>query len=204
LAIKKYAELGFVDGITTNPSLIMKSGRDHKQVITEIGEIISGPISVEGIGLSAEEMVTEAQEFKKWIKNLVVKVPMTKEGLKAVKILSNEGIKTNVTLVFSASQALLAAKAGATYVSPFVGRLDDIGQDGMELVKKIMEIYNKYEYKTQVIVASIRSVKHIEQAGLYGAHVATIPPKVFEEMFEHELTKKGILKFLEDHKKSKG
>ncbi len=202
-SIKKYAQLGLVDGITTNPTIIMKSGRNHKEVIKEIGEIVAGPISVEGIGLTAEEMIKEAEEFKKWIKNPVIKVPMTAEGLMAVKELSKKGIKTNVTLVFSASQAILVAKAGATYVSPFVGRLDDIGKNGIGLIKEIMEIYRQYGFKTEVIVASVRSIEHVERAAEYGAHIATIPPKVFDLMFEHELTKKGIAQFLEDHKKTK-
>lgn len=201
-AIKKYSELQCCDGITTNPTIIMKSGRNQKEVIQEIASIVSGPISVEGVGLDAETMIKEAEEFKTWAKNIVIKVPMTKEGLKAVKVLEEKGIQTNVTLVFSASQALLAAKAGASYVSPFVGRLDDVGVKGMDLIKEIMEIYNAYKFKSQVIVASIRSVEHVEEAARLGAHVATIPPKVFDQMWEHELTKKGIERFLEDHKKS--
>lgn len=201
-AIKKCVDSGLCDGITTNPTIILKSGREQKAVIQEIAEIVSGPISVEGIGLTAEEIIKEADEFKTWAKNIVVKVPMTQEGLKAVKILNEKGIQTNVTLVFSASQAILAAKAGATYVSPFVGRLDDLGERGMNLIKEIMEIYTAQGYKSQIIVASIRSVEHVEESAKLGAHVATIPPKVLDQMWEHELTKKGIERFLEDHKKA--
>ncbi len=200
--IKKYAEMGLCDGITTNPSLIMKSGRDHKQVIQEIADIVSGPISVEAIGSTAEEMLKEAEEFKTWAQNVVIKVPMTQEGLKAARILENSGTPVNVTLVFSAAQALLAAKAGASYVSPFIGRLDDRGERGMDLIQDIMEIFTNHWIKTQVIVASIRSVKHIEEAAKLGAHIATIPPKIMDEMWKHELTDKGIERFLEDYKKS--
>ncbi len=199
--IKKYVELGMVDGVTTNPSLILKSGRNQKEVIQEIAGIVSGPISVEGIGLKAEEIVKEAMEFKTWLKNPVIKVPMTYEGLTAVRELKKKKIQTNVTLVFSVAQALLAAKAGATYVSPFVGRLDDIGKNGMNLIREIVNVYENYSFKTQVIVASIRSVKHVEDAAIIGAHVATIPPNIYAELEKHELTTKGIEKFLEDNKK---
>ncbi len=198
--IKKYAALGMVDGVTTNPSLIAKSGRSNKDVIHDISAAISGPVSVEGVGMTAAEMLAEAAEFVKWGSNIVVKVPMTEEGLKAVRELSKKGVKTNVTLVFSASQALLAAKAGATYVSPFVGRLDDVGIDGIQLIRDIMEIFRNYGFKTEVIVASVRSQQHVELAAKAGAHIATIPDKVFAEMWKHELTDRGIAKFLEDAK----
>lgn len=200
--IRKHAELGMVDGVTTNPSLIAKSGRNQKEVIQEIASIVEGPISVEGIGDTAEQMVKEGLEFSKWAKNVVVKVPMTKEGLKAVRKLEAKGIPTNVTLVFSASQALLAAKAGASYVSPFVGRLDDVSQNGMELIAQIIPIFRNYGYKTQVIVASIRHPVHIIEAGLLGADICTVPPKVLEQLWDHPLTTKGIELFKKDYEKS--
>lgn len=201
--IKKAVGLGMCDGITTNPTIILKEGKDHKKAIQEIDKVVDGkPISIETIGLTAEEMVKEAEEFVKWAKCPVIKVPMTQEGLRTVRMLSKKKISTNVTLVFSASQALLAAKAGATYVSPFIGRLDDIGQDGMILVRDIVEIYKNYGFKTEIIVASIRSLKHVEQSAKAGAHIATIPPKIYEEMWNHELTTKGIAKFTEDYKQS--
>ena len=202
-AIKKAMELGMCNGVTTNPSLILKSGKDHKQVIGEISEVVGDkPISVEAISLDAEGMVAEAEEFVTWGKNIVIKVPMTKEGLKATRILAAKGIKTNVTLVFSASQALLAAKAGAAYVSPFVGRLDDISEDGMELVASIMDIYENYEFETEVIVASIRDPIHVVESARLGADVATIPAAVMEKLWKHPLTDAGIKKFLEDYEKS--
>lgn len=201
--IRAAVELGMCDGVTTNPTIIMKEGKEQKSVILEIAKIMKGPLSVEGIGETAEQMVSDGEEFAKWAPNVVVKVPMTNEGLKAVRILEKKGIKTNVTLVFSASQALLAAKAGASYVSPFVGRLDDIGQDGMKVVEDIVQIYKNCGFKTKIIVASVRSVAHVERAAKAGAHIATIPPKVFDEMFRHQLTDKGIALFLEDYKKAK-
>lgn len=203
-SIKKAVELGMCDGVTTNPSLILKSGRVQKEVVKEIAKIVSGPISVEGISDDAAGIVREAEEFATWAPNIVVKVPMTKEGIKAVRILSKKKIKTNVTLVFSASQALLAAKAGATYISPFVGRLDDISEDGMLLVEEIMNIFNNYEeFDTQVIVASVRDPVHVTEAAQLGAHIATIPAEVLEKMWNHPLTDKGIAKFKEDYAKSK-
>ena len=203
-AIKKAMELGMCDGVTTNPSLILKAGKDHKQVIGEISEVIGDrPISVEAISLDADGMVKEAEEFVAWGKNIVIKVPMTKEGLKATRILAEKGIKTNVTLIFSASQALLAAKAGAAYVSPFVGRLDDISEDGMELVESIMDIYENYDFETEVIVASIRDPIHVVESARLGADVATIPAAVMEKLWKHPLTDAGIKKFLEDYEKSK-
>lgn len=204
-AIKKAVALQMCDGITTNPTITLRDapGREHREVVQEIARIVKGPISVEGVGQTAEEIIKEAEEFKKWIPNAVIKVPMTEEGLKAVRILEKKGIKTNVTLVFSPSQALLAAKAGASYVSPFVGRLDDAGEDGMKIVKEIVQIYKNYGFKTKVIVASVRSVKHVIEAAKAGAHIATIPPKVYEDMWKHVLTDKGIAQFIEDYKKSK-
>ena len=201
--IKKAVELGMCDGVTTNPSLIMKSGRDQKEVILEIAKIVSGPISVEAISEDTEGMVKEAEEFATWAPNIVVKVPMTKEGIKAVRILKEKNIPTNVTLVFSSSQALLAAKAGAAFVSPFVGRLDDISQDGMALVEEIMEIFDNYDFETQVIVASIRDPIHVTESAMLGADIATIPAKVMEKLWKHPLTDKGISQFLADYEKSK-
>jgi transaldolase len=202
-AIKKAVELGMCDGVTTNPTLIMKSGKDQKSVIREIAKIVKGPISVEGIADDAPGMIKEAEEFSKWAPNIVVKVPMTKEGLKAVRYLSSKEIQTNVTLVFSASQALLAAKAGATYVSPFVGRLDDISENGMKLVADILEIFCAYDFKTEVIVASIRHPLHVVDSARMGAHIATMPADVFEKMFRHPLTDKGIAQFKDDYAKTK-
>ncbi len=202
--IKKAMDLGMCDGVTTNPSLILKSGKDHKQVIGEISEVVGDkPISVEAISLDAEGMVKEAEEFVTWGKNIVIKVPMTKEGLKATRILAEKEIQTNVTLIFSPSQALLAAKAGAAYVSPFVGRLDDISEDGMELVEAIMDIYENYEFETEVIVASIRDPIHVVESARLGADVATIPAAVMEKLWKHPLTEAGIKKFLADYEKSK-
>ncbi|NYZ73618.1 fructose-6-phosphate aldolase [Candidatus Micrarchaeota archaeon] len=202
-SIRKAVDLGLCDGVTTNPSLIMKSGKDQKTVIKEIAKIVKGPISVEGVAEDAAGMVKEGEEFAKWAPNVVVKIPMTREGMRAVRMLSEKDIKTNVTLVFSASQALLAAKAGATYVSPFVGRLDDVSQDGMALIEEIMDIFTNYEIKTEVIVASTRHPIHVVQSARLGAHIATMPAEVFEKMFRHPLTDKGIAQFKEDYAKSK-
>lgn len=201
--IEKAVELGVCDGVTTNPSLIMKAGKDHKAAIQEIAKIVEGPISVEGVGETAEEMVKEAGEFTTWAPNVVVKIPMTKEGMKAVRILSKKGIKTNVTLIFSPSQALIAAKAGAAYVSPFVGRLDDISQDGMEIIYAIMDIFTNYDFETEVIVASIRHPMHVVDAAHAGAHIATVPADVLEKLYAHPLTDKGIKTFKEHHEKHK-
>ena len=201
--IKKYAEMGMVDGVTTNPTLILKSGRRQEDVTREICAMVAGPVSAEGNAERAEDMVKEGEVFAAWAKNVVVKLPMTPEGLRAVRALSKKGIKTNVTLVFSPAQALLAAKAGATYVSPFVGRLDDVGEDGMALVEGIMEIYKAYGYKTQVIVASVRSVAHVVRSAKAGADIATVPVNVLEEMFSHKLTDAGIKKFHEDWEAAK-
>ena len=199
--IKKANEWGLVDGVTTNPSLVSKEGRDFKDLIKEICSIVDGPISAEAISLDADGMIKEARELIKIHKNIVVKIPMTLEGLKAVKVVAKEGIKTNVTLVFSPTQALMAAKAGATYASPFVGRLDDISQNGMELIDQIMTIYENYDFATEVIVASIRHPLHAVDAVLTGEHVATIPFKVIEQLSKHPLTDIGIDRFMKDWEK---
>ena len=196
--IKKYAEMGMVDGVTTNPTLMLKSGRKQEDVTREICRLVDGPVSAEGNAELAEDIVKEGEAFASWAKNVVVKVPMTQEGLKAVRALSKKGIKTNVTLVFTSAQALLVAKAGATYVSPFVGRLDDIGEDGMALIEEIMKIYRNYGYKTQVIVASVRSSAHVVRAAAAGADIATVPANIMDGMFAHKLTDAGIRKFHED------
>lgn len=200
--IRKAVAWGQVDGVTTNPSLVAKEGRDFKQVVLEICTLTDGPVSAEVIALDYDGMMKEARDYATWAKNVVVKLPMTEDGMRAVKSCTAEGIKTNVTLVFSASQALLAARAGATYVSPFVGRLDDIGQDGMGLIEEILDIYGNYSFDTQVLVASIRHPIHVLQAARLGAHVGTMPYKVLEQMFKHPLTDIGIAKFLADWKKA--
>jgi len=194
--IKEINDLGIIDGVTTNPSLIAKSGRKFEEVIKEITSIVNGPISAEVISLEAEKMVEEAKELSKIHENIVIKIPMTQEGLKAVKILSELKIKTNVTLVFSANQALLAAKAGATYVSPFVGRIDDTSFYGMDLIEDIMEIFEVYGIQTEVIAASIRNPLHVLEAAKAGADIATIPYKVLKQMIKHPLTDIGVEKFL--------
>ena len=196
--IKEGASWGIVDGVTTNPTLIAKEKRDFKQVVKEICEIVDGPISAEVISEDAEGMVKEARELVQIHKNIVVKIPMTVEGLKVVSTVSKEGIKTNVTLIFSANQALLAAKAGATYVSPFLGRVDDIGSEGMELVRTIVEIFDIYGFDTEVIAASVRHPLHVVDAALAGSHIATIPMKVLQQMVKHPLTDKGIESFMKD------
>jgi transaldolase len=200
--IKKANELGLLDGVTTNPSLVSKEGREFKELIIEICGIVNGPVSAEVISNDAKGMIKEARELAKLADNIVVKIPLIKEGLKAVKILSGEGIKTNVTLCFSAVQALMAAKAGAHYISPFVGRLDDIGHDGMEIVEQILGIYENYGYETEVIVASIRNPIHVLKAALMGADIATIPFNVMEQLIRHPLTDAGLEKFLADWKKT--
>lgn len=199
--IREAASLGIVDGVTTNPSLIAKEGRDFKQVIHEICSIVDGPISAEAVSLEADKMVAEGEDLAKIHKNIVVKLPMTRDGLKATKVLADKGIKVNMTLVFSPTQALLAAKVGAAYVSPFVGRLDDISHYGMDLVRQIMAIYNNYGFGTEVIVASVRNPLHVVDAALAGAHIATIPFSVIDQMAKHPLTDIGIEKFLSDWKK---
>lgn len=199
--IKQAAEYGLLDGVTTNPSLIAQTKRQFKEVITEICELVDGPISAEVISLEADGMIREAKELKAIHKNIVVKIPLTMDGLKATKWCSENGIQTNVTLCFSPLQALMAAKAGATYISPFVGRLDDIGQDGMELISQIIEIYSNYGFETQVLVASIRHPMHVLEAARLGADVVTIPFKVLSQLVQHPLTEIGIKKFLSDWEK---
>jgi len=199
--IKEAASLGLIDGVTTNPSLMAREGRSPQQVLEEICQLVAGPVSAEVISLESMGMIGEARQLVKIAKNIVVKIPLTKEGLKAVKVLAQEGIKTNVTLCFSAAQALLVAKAGATYVSPFIGRLDDIAQEGMNLIRDIKKIYVNYNFSTQIIVASVRNPMHVVDAALIGADIATIPYLVIEQLIKHPLTEIGINKFLEDSKK---
>ncbi|MDD2500853.1 MAG: fructose-6-phosphate aldolase [Geobacter sp.] len=199
--IREAHTLGLVDGVTTNPSLIAKSGRKFKDVIKEITAIVDGPISAEVISLEAEGMVKEAKDLVKIHKNIVIKLPMTPEGLKACKTLTEKGIKTNVTLIFTPMQALLAAKAGATYVSPFVGRLDDISQDGMGIIEEIRTIFDNYGYTSEIIVASIRNPIHVLNSALIGADICTIPYSVMLQLSKHPLTDAGIKKFLEDWEK---
>ncbi|MBC1521676.1 fructose-6-phosphate aldolase [Listeria aquatica] len=201
--IKKASRMGFIDGVTTNPSLIAKEGRDFKEVVTEITSIVNGPISGEVVSLEADKMVEEGRLVAAIHPNMVVKIPMTGEGMAAVKTLHEEGIKTNVTLVFSAAQALLAARAGASYVSPFLGRLDDIGQDGLELISDISEIFAIHDIKTEIIAASIRHPIHVIESAKLGADIATVPFKVFEQMLKHPLTDIGIDKFLADYEGTK-
>ena len=199
--IKKANEWGVIDGVTTNPTLVAREGKDFKALIDEILSIVAGPISVEVISIDTEGMVKEALEISQWSKNVVVKIPMIPEGLKAIKILNDNGVKTNATLIFSVNQAILAAKAGASYVSPFIGRLDDLGQDGMQMVRDLVGIYNLYDIKTEIIVASIRHPLHVIETAKTGAHVATIPFGVIENMFKHPLTDIGLESFLKDWEK---
>lgn len=200
--IKQYVDWGVVYGVTTNPSLIAKSGRTQAEVIPEIAALVSGPVSAEVISTECAGMVEEARKLAKIATNVVIKIPCIPEGLKAVKILSAEGIKTNVTLVFSMSQALLAARAGATYVSPFIGRLDDIGEDGVQLVDNIVKAFKLYGIETEVIAASIRNLSHVEKVMLTGCQIATIPTKVLAQMIEHKLTDKGLAQFMLDYQNS--
>lgn len=199
--IKKGVEMGMVDGVTTNPSLVSKVNKPFIEILKEICDLVEGPVSAEVVSLEADGMVKEARELVKLADNIVIKVPMIVEGLKAVKRLSAEGIKTNVTLVFSSAQALLAAKAGASYVSPFVGRLDDISHQGMDLVADVMNIYQNYGYTTEVIVASVRNPLHVMDAAQIGADIATIPLKVIEQLAKHPLTDRGVEQFLADWEK---
>lgn len=201
--IKKAAELGVIDGVTTNPSLIAREGRDIKEVIEEICSIVDGPISAEVMSLEHSKMIEEAEELIKLHKNIVIKIPMCAEGLKAVSALSKKGIKTNVTLIFSAQQALLAAKAGASYVSPFVGRLDDIGNGGLPVVQDIAEVFSIYGIETEIIAASVRTPMHVLECAKAGSDIATIPYKVIVQMISHPLTDSGIKKFIEDYESSK-
>lgn len=193
-------ETGLIDGVTTNPTLIAKSGRNMFEVIKEICELIDGPISAEVVSTDAPTMIKEGQKLAKIASNVVIKVPLTIEGLKATKAFTSEGLMTNVTLCFSVSQALLAAKAGATFVSPFVGRLDDQGADGMQLIADIRTLYDIHEFDTEILAASLRNVTHVSQAALAGANCATLPPQVFKDMFKHPLTDKGLETFLADWK----
>ena len=199
--IKEANSWGILDGVTTNPTLVAKEGCEFEKRVKDICEIVDGPISAEAVSMDSEGMIKEARQLSKIHKNVIVKIPMTAEGLKAVKVLSKEGVKTNVTLVFSPNQALLAAKAGATYVSPFVGRLDDISHNGMDLVRDIVTIYRNYGFKTQVIAASMRHPVHVTEAALAGAHVATVPYDILKKMLKHNLTDEGIQKFLKDWEK---
>jgi transaldolase len=206
--IKEIAAWGILDGVTTNPTLLAKCGRSLQEIIDEIFDLVDGPISLEVLSEKAEDMVTEAKQIvskipQKYRKNVAIKIPMTPEGLKAVKALCKEGIKTNVTLIFSANQALLAAKAGATFVSPFIGRLDDNGQEGMRVIEEIMEIFCNYDVETEVIVASIRHPIHVIEAARLGADIATVPPDVLRKMVKHPLTDAGIKSFLKDWEKVK-
>lgn len=196
--IRDLAKSGIIDGVTTNPSLIKKSGRDFIEVIKEIADIIDGPISAETIATDTETMLKEAKKLVAISKNITIKVPMTADGLKTCKALTDEGIMVNVTLCFSANQALLAAKAGATFISPFVGRLDDIDEDGMELIEDIRIIYDNYGFDTQILVASIRTVEHVQRSALIGADVVTVPPSIIRELYNHPLTDKGLEAFLKD------
>ncbi|WP_111897160.1 fructose-6-phosphate aldolase [Aerococcus mictus] len=196
--IKRINDLGLCDGVTTNPSLINKEGRDFEEVIKDIASTVDGPVSAEVTSYDYEGMVKEARELAAWVDNVVVKIPMTEEGLKATHTLSQEGIKTNVTLIFSVSQGLLAAKAGATYISPFIGRIDDMGEDGLRLIAELREVLDIYGLDSQIIAASIRHIGHFEGAALAGAHVATIPGTIFPKLWSHPLTDKGIEGFKKD------
>ena len=199
--IREAHAMGLVDGVTTNPSLIAKSGRKYKDVVIEICEIVNGPISAEVLTTTYDEMMAEAREWHKVHKNIVVKLPLIPDGLKAVRTCTQEGIRTNVTLCFSPNQALLAAKAGASYISPFIGRLDDISETGMELIEKIVTIYNNYNYETEVLVASVRNPTHVVDAAMLGADICTIPLSVMLQLVKHPLTDVGLKKFVEDAKK---
>ena len=199
--LKKGAETNLIDGCTTNPSLAAKAGKDYNEVLKEICSIIKGPVSAETISLNADGMVKEGIAFSKIAKNIIIKVPMTVEGMKACQRLTKQGLKVNVTLCFSANQALLAAKSGAFIISPFVGRLDDIGEVGMNLIKDIKQIYTNYKFTTQILVASVRNPIHVLDAAKIGADIATVPYSVFEQLFKHTLTDVGIKKFLEDWEK---
>ena len=202
-SIRELSETGLIDGVTTNPSLVAKSGKDFFTILKDITKIVSGPISAEVTALESDGMVAEGEKLAKIAKNIVIKLPLTQEGLKACKKLTKKQIKTNVTLCFSPAQALIAAKSGATFISPFVGRLDDIGENGMELIQKIKDIYSNYpKLNTKILVASVRNMEHVAQAAIIGADVVTLPPKILEELYEHPLTKKGLDAFMEDWKKT--
>ncbi|MBE3575126.1 MAG: fructose-6-phosphate aldolase [Firmicutes bacterium] len=199
--IREAASWGILSGVTTNPSLIAKEGRDFREIIREIVQLVDGPISAEVVSLDAEGMIREARSIATWSPNITIKIPMTPEGLKAVRQLSADGIKTNVTLVFTPNQALMAARAGATFVSPFIGRLDDIGYDGMEVVSTTAKIFSMHGIETQIIAASIRHPVHVTRAALAGAHIATVPYNVLKSMFNNPLTERGIERFLADWEK---
>lgn len=200
--IRALTALGLVDGVTTNPSLIAKSGRDMSETIKEICDLVDGPVSAEVTATEHTQMMAEAEKLRAIAGNVTIKVPLTEAGIQTCKALSDDGTSVNVTLCFSAAQAILAAKAGAAYISPFVGRLDDLGQDGMDLIQDICDIYGNYDFKTEVLVASIRSPLHVVDAARMGAHVATLPPKVLGQMFKHPLTDKGLQAFLDDWNKT--
>lgn len=201
--IKKYNDLGLVDGITTNPTLLSKENSDPQEIMAEIVRTVKGPVSLEVISTNYDGMMEEGRALSKYGKNVVVKIPMSADGLKAVKQLSSEGIRTNVTLIFSPNQALLAAKAGASYVSPFIGRLDDIGEVGMDVIRDLVQIFKNYTYHTEILVASVRHPLHVIDAAKLGAHVVTLPPDVLGKMINHPLTDIGLAKFLDDWKKTK-
>ncbi|MDU1030564.1 fructose-6-phosphate aldolase [Anaerococcus vaginalis] len=196
--IKRVNDLGLCDGVTTNPSIIKKEGRDFEEVVKEICKLVDGPVSSEVTSYECEGMVEQARALSKWAENIVVKIPMTEEGLKAINILSKEKIKTNCTLIFSVSQGLMAMKAGATYISPFMGRIDDMGESGAKLVSELRDVIDIYGYDSQIIAASIRHIGHLEEAALAGAHIATIPGTLFEKLWSHPLTDAGIESFKKD------
>ena len=200
-SIKKYNDMGLVDGITTNPTLLSKEKSNPAEIMRQIVKIVKGPVSLEVVGTTTAEMIEESHRLKKYGQNVVVKIPMIPDGLKAVKKLKEEGIQTNVTLIFSANQAILAAKAGAAYVSPFIGRLDDAGQEGMAVIREIVQIFKNYQFDTSVLVASIRHPLHVIDAGKIGAHVVTLPPDILGKMLAHPLTDKGLSAFLSDWEK---
>ena len=199
--IKRVNDLGLCDGVTTNPSLINKEGRDFKEVVSEISQIVDGPVSAEVTCYDYEGMVDQARDLAKWSDNIVVKIPMTEDGLKAIHTISKEGIKTNCTLIFSLSQGIMAMKAGATYISPFMGRIDDMGENGAELVASLRDVIDIYGYESEIIAASIRHINHLEEAALAGAHIATIPGSLFEKLWTHPLTTAGIDAFVKDWEK---
>jgi transaldolase len=202
-SIKKYNDMGLIDGITTNPTLLSKEKGNPAEIMREIVNIVRGPVSLEVIGTTMDEMINEAHRLKKYGQNVVVKIPMIPDGLKVVKKLKEQGIQTNVTLIFSANQAILAAKAGAAYVSPFIGRLDDVGHEGMTVISEIMQIFKNYQFNTEVLVASVRHPLHVTEAGKIGAHVVTLPPDILGKMISHSLTDKGLSTFLSDWEKVK-
>jgi transaldolase len=202
-SIKRYNDMGLVDGITTNPTLLSKEKGNPAEIMRQIVKIVKGPVSLEVVGTTAEEMIEEAHRLKKYGQNVVVKIPMIPDGMKAVKNLKAEGVETNVTLIFSANQAILAAKAGAAYVSPFIGRLDDAGQEGMAVIREIVQIFKNYQFDTNVLVASVRHPLHVIEAGKIGAHVVTLPPDILGKMMSHSLTDKGLSAFLSDWEKVK-